>query len=73
MRRVAIVSLVLGLLIVADGVFQQIVKYNSGETQTILQTQATLTDGMTLIVSGAVVLVVSVIAFILSNRAPQSK
>jgi hypothetical protein len=73
MRRIAIVSLILGLLIVADGVFQQIVKYNSGETQNILQTNLTLTDGMTLIVSGAIVLVVAVISFILSGRTPQAK
>ena len=36
MRRIAIISLILGLLIVADGVFQQIVKYNGGETQNLL-------------------------------------
>jgi hypothetical protein len=73
MRRIAIVSLILGLLIVADGVFQQIVKYNSGETQNIMQTNLTLTDGMTLIISGAIVLVVAVISFILSGRTPQAK
>jgi hypothetical protein len=72
MRRVAIVSAVLGLLIVADGLFQQVTSYHSGETQNVLNlSNVTLTDGWTLIISGAVVLVVSVIAFLLSARAGQ--
>jgi hypothetical protein len=74
MRRIAIISLILGLLIVADGVYQQIVQYNGGETQNVLNnSNVTLTDGMTLIISGAIVLVVAVISFILSGRTPQAK
>ena len=69
MRRIAILSGILGILIVADGIFQQIVKYNGGETQNVLQTNVTLTDGLTLIISGAVVLIVAVIAFLLSMRS----
>jgi hypothetical protein len=72
MRRIAIISAILGALIVVDGIFQQIVKYNSGETQNVLQSNVTLTDGMTLIISGAVVLVVALIAFLLSTRASSS-
>jgi hypothetical protein len=68
MRRIAIVAAILGVLIVADGIFQQVTSYNSGETQTVLQTSLTLTDGWTLIISGAGVLVVAVIAFVLSGR-----
>jgi hypothetical protein len=74
MRRIAIVSLILGLLIVGDGIFQQIVKYNSGETQNVLNlSNVTLTDGMTLIISGAIVLVVAAISFLLSLRGSQTK
>ena len=70
MRRIAIISAILGALIVIDGIFQQIVKYNSGETQNVLNlSNVTLTDGMTLIISGAAVLVVALIAFLLSMRA----
>ena len=70
MRRIAIISAILGALIVVDGIFQQIVKYNSGETQNVLNlSNVTLTDGMTLIISGGAVLVVALIAFLLSMRA----
>jgi len=70
MRRIAIISGILGILIVADGIFQQIVKYNQGETQNVLNlSNVTLTDGLTLIISGAVVLIVAVIAFLLSMRS----
>jgi hypothetical protein len=72
MRRVAIVSAVLGLLIVADGIYQQVSAYNGGETQSVLNlSHVTLTDGWTLIISGAAVLVVSLVAFLLSGRASQ--
>jgi hypothetical protein len=74
MRRIAVISLILGLLIVGDGIFQQIVKYNSGETQNVLNlSNVTLTDGWTLIISGAIVLVVAAVSFLLSLRGPQPK
>ena len=73
MRRIAIISLVLGLLIVADGIYQQVTRYNSGETQSVLNlSNVTLTDGWTLIISGAVVLLVALIAFLMSGRAGQT-
>ena len=72
MRRVAIVSAILGVLIVADGIYQQVANYKGGETQQLLQTNVTLTDGVTLIISGAIVLVVSIVAFALSGRSAQS-
>jgi hypothetical protein len=72
MRRVGIVSAILGLLIVADGVFQQVTRYHSGETQNVLNlSNVTLTDGWTLIISGAVVLLVSIVAFLLAGRTGQ--
>ena len=70
MRRISIISAILGVLIVADGIYQQISKYNGGETQNVLNlSNVTLTDGMTLIISGAIVLVVSLVAFLLSMRS----
>jgi hypothetical protein len=77
-RRIALVSAILGVLIVGDGIYQQVTQYNGGEMQQLLQTNVMLTDGMTLIISGAVVLVVAVIAFVLSFRSsagnpPQAK
>jgi hypothetical protein len=72
MRRLAIVSGILGLLIVADGIYQQVTNYNGGETQNILNlSNVTVSDGLTLIISGAVVLVVSLVAFVLAGRAPK--
>jgi hypothetical protein len=72
MRRLAIVSGILGLLIVADGIYDQLTNYKGGETQNVLNlSNVTLTDGWTLIISGAVVLVVSIIAFLLAARASQ--
>jgi hypothetical protein len=74
MRRIGIVSLILGLLIVGDGIFQQIVQYNDGETQNLLNlSNISITDGMTLIISGAVVLLVAIIALLLPARPPQAK
>ena len=72
MRRIALISAILGLLIVADGVYQQVTKYNGGETQNLLTSKVSLTDGMTLIISGAIVLIVAVIAFALSGRSAAS-
>jgi hypothetical protein len=73
MRRIGIVSLLLGLLIVGDGIFQQIVQYNDGETQNFLNLKnVSLSDGMTLIISGAVVLVVAIIALLMSSRPRQA-
>jgi hypothetical protein len=74
MRRIGIVSLILGVLIVGDGIFQQIVQYNDGETQNLLNLKnVTLTDGVTLIISGAVVLIVALLALILAARSSQGK
>jgi hypothetical protein len=73
MRRIGIVSLILGLLIVADGIYQQVVQYNDGETQNLLNLKSvTLTDGVTLIISGAEVLIVALLALVLASRSPQT-
>jgi len=74
MKRVAIVSAILGILIVADGIYQLATNYNQGETQDLLHLgKVMLPDGMTLILSGAVVLIVAAIAFLFPNRTTQTK
>jgi hypothetical protein len=74
MRRIALVSAILGVLIVGDGIYQLIANYNSGETQDLLHLgKVMLPDGLTLIISGAVVLIVALIAFLLPARSPQQK
>lgn len=74
MRRIALVSAILGVLIVGDGIYQLIANYNSGETQDLLHLgKVMLPDGLTLIISGAVVLIVAIIAFLLPARSPQQK
>ena len=74
MRRVAIVSAILGALILLDGIFQLVTRYNDGETQDLLHLgKVMLPDGVTLIISGAIVLIVALIAFLLPVRSPQQK
>jgi hypothetical protein len=74
MRRIALISAILGVLIVGDGIYQLIANYNSGETQDLLHLgKVMLPDGLTLILSGAVVLIVALIAFLLPARSPQQK
>ena len=74
MRRLAIVSAILGVLIVADGIYQQISQYNGGETQDLLNLhKVMLSDGVTLIISGAIVLVASLVAFFWPARKATAK
>jgi len=74
MRRIAIISGILGLLIVADGIFQQITRYNDGETQDLLHLgRVELSDGVTLLISGGVVLIVALIAFLMPERKVETK
>jgi uncharacterized membrane protein HdeD (DUF308 family) len=63
MKRIAIVGSVLGLLLMADGIYMVVSRYNDGETQAW-----NLPDGWIIIISATVLLVVSLLAFILSSR-----
>ena len=66
LRRIAIIGLILGVLLVADGLFMVISKYNGGETQAW-----NLPDGWIIIISAVVILVASLLAFVFSGRFQQ--
>lgn len=64
MRRIALIGIILGLLLVADGIYMVVSQYNGGETQAW-----NLPDGWIIIISAAVLLVASVLAFVLPSRS----
>jgi hypothetical protein len=66
LRRIAIIGLILGVLLVADGLFMVISKYNGGETQAW-----NLPDGWIIIISAVVILIASLLAFVFSGRSQQ--
>jgi uncharacterized membrane protein HdeD (DUF308 family) len=67
MKRIAIVGIVLGVLLVADGIFMIATKYNSGETQAW-----NLPDGWIIIISAVILLVASILAYVLPSRSRQT-
>jgi drug/metabolite transporter (DMT)-like permease len=67
LRRIGMVGLILGILLVADGIYMVVSQYNSGETQAW-----NLPDGWIIIISAAVLLVASVIALVLPSRSRQT-
>jgi len=64
MRRIAIIGIILGLLLVGDGIYMVVSQYNGGETQAW-----NLPDGWIIIISAAVLLIASVLAFVLPSRS----
>ena len=67
LRRIGMVGLILGILLVADGIYMVVSQYNGGETQAW-----NLPDGWIIIISAAVLLVASVIALVLPSRSQQT-
>lgn len=67
MKRIAIIGAILGLLLVADGIYMVASKYNGGETQAW-----NLPDGWIIIISAVVLLVASVLAYVLPSRPQQA-
>ena len=67
MKRIAIVGAILGLLLIVDGIYMVVSKYNGGETQAW-----NLPDGWIVIISAAVLLVASLLAFVLASRSQQT-
>ena len=63
MNRIALVGVILGVLLVADGIYMVATKYNGGETQWL-----GLLDGWIVVISAAIVLVASVLAFFFVGR-----
>jgi hypothetical protein len=69
MNRIALIGAILGVLIVADGLYMVATNYNDGETQSGgLLGSGGLLDGWILVISAAIILVASVLAFFLLDR-----
>ena len=67
MKRIAIIGMILGVLLVADGIYMVAIKYNSGETQAW-----NLPDGWIIIISAALLLLASILAYVLPSRSRQT-
>lgn len=67
LRRIGMVGLILGILLVADGIYMVVSQYNGGETQAWH-----LPDGWIIIISAAVLLVASIVALVLPSRSRQT-
>ena len=64
MKRIAIIGIILAILLIADGIYMVATQYNGGETQAW-----NLPDGWIVIISAAVLLVVSLVAFVWPARS----
>jgi drug/metabolite transporter (DMT)-like permease len=64
MNRIALVGAILAVLLAADGIYMVVSNYNDGETQVF-----GLLDGWIVVISAAVVLLASSLAFVLSSRS----
>lgn len=67
MKRIALIGAILGLLLVADGIYMVVSKYNDGETQAW-----NLPDGCIVIISAAVLLIASLLVYVLPSRSQQA-
>ncbi|HEX7734235.1 MAG TPA: hypothetical protein VF458_05220 [Ktedonobacteraceae bacterium] len=67
MKRIALIGAILGVLLVVDGIYMVASKYNDGETQAW-----NLPDGWIVVISAAVLLIASALAYVLSSRSAQS-
>lgn len=68
MRRIGVIGMILGVLLIADGIYMVATQYNGGETQAW-----NLPDGWIIIISAAVLLVASILAFVLPARSRPSQ
>ena len=66
MRRIGIIGIILGILLIADGIYMVATQYNGGETQAW-----NLPDGWIIIISAAILLIASILAFVLPSRTQQ--
>ncbi len=64
MNRIALVGAILGVLLVADGLYMVATNYKDGETQLF-----GLLDGWVVVLSAGIVLVASVLAFVFTGRS----
>ena len=66
-RRIGLIGLILGILLVIDGIYMVVSRYNGGETQAW-----NLPDGWIIIISALVLLVVSILALVLPSRSQRT-
>lgn len=64
MNRIPFVGVILGVLLVADGLYMVATNYNDGETQLF-----GLLDGWIVVISAGIVLVASALAFVFTGRS----
>jgi uncharacterized membrane protein YedE/YeeE len=64
MNRIALVGVILGVLLVADGIYMVATNYNDGETQLF-----GLLDGWIVVISAGIVLLASLLAFVFTGRS----
>ena len=67
LRRIAIITAVLTVLVAIDGIYMLVTRYNQGETQNY-----NLPDGATVLIAAGLLLVFTIVAYVLSVRASQT-
>lgn len=67
LRRIAIITAILTVLVAIDGIYMLVTRYNQGETQNY-----NLPDGTTVLIAAGLLLVFTIVAFVLSVRAPRT-
>ena len=69
LRRIAIVSTILTVLIAIDGLYMVLVNYKPDDTSNNGFASFHPSDGQTVLIAAGLLLVITVVAFILSARA----
>ncbi|GLV55677.1 hypothetical protein KDH_25210 [Dictyobacter sp. S3.2.2.5] len=67
LRRVAIAGLILTILVALDGIYMLVTNYHPDDTS---NNTLHMSDGTTVLVAAAILLVVTIIAFVMSRNAP---
>lgn len=65
LRRIAIAGLILTLLVAIDGIYMVASNYKPDDTSS---NTLHMSDGMTVLVAAALLLIITVVAFVLSQR-----
>ncbi|EFH81248.1 hypothetical protein [Ktedonobacter racemifer] len=65
LRRIAIAGLILTLLVAIDGIYMVVTNYNPDDTSGHM---SHLSDGATVLIAAALLLIITVVAFVLSQR-----
>ena len=64
LRRIAIITTIMTVLVAIDGIYMLVTRYNQGETQNF-----NLPDGTTVLIAAGLLLVCAIVAFVLSARS----